>query len=279
MRGIIRKILAKKSNLAIFVVVLTAVFLFVYNTLPLFNGQSHAGYSFQSNYDSSLDAYDALGDRTGYTDTQLPATAAGYNGTNSLQYAYDGTSTLKYKTASNLSADKGSVEMKIQKSAYGNNSNQDVGSFNGPMGVAYDSSNGYIYVADRFNNRIVKTKIDGTVWQTFGTLGAGVGQFNSPRGISLNTVTGDLYVADACNGRIVKTKMDGSVWDTLSGFSTGSCNTTDWANEGATMNVFYDQANDDLYVAGISGYTKTKMNGTGRTAFPVNNRATYRCCQ
>lgn len=120
------------------VVILLLFTIVVYQLMPQ---GAKAGYSFQANYDDgSRDAYNALGSRTGSTDTSLPDVATGYNGTNSLSYSYDGTSTLKYPTASNLPADKGSIEMKFQKSAYGSGSDQDTGSMNRPRGIYYDSA-------------------------------------------------------------------------------------------------------------------------------------------
>ncbi|NOZ64123.1 MAG: hypothetical protein GXO71_04195, partial [Caldiserica bacterium] len=62
---------------------------------------------------------------------------------------------------------------------------------------------------------IVKTKIDGTGWQTYGSKGPGVGQFNNPRGIDYDSITGYIYIADSGNNRIVKTKIDGTGWQTL----------------------------------------------------------------
>src|SRR5262249_38063720 len=67
--------------------------------------------------------------------------------------------------------------------------------------VAIDDD-GYIYVVDRGNNRVVKhspyrTEAD-IVW---GGSGSGPGQFNSPEGIAIDS-SGNVFVADSGNNRI-----------------------------------------------------------------------------
>ncbi|MEI8061614.1 MAG: hypothetical protein WCG99_04985 [Candidatus Berkelbacteria bacterium] len=272
MRG---EILKKGRKPAFIAVVVTVAFLLIFNiVIPILRKPSNAAASFQANYDSgSLNANFSLGSGTGSTDTALPTlNPAGYGGTNSLSYSYDGTSTLKYPTASNLPADKGSVEMKFQKSAYGDAANQDKGSMYGPEGMYYDNASGFMYMTDYYNNRIIKSKIDGTGWQTFGHYGTGgMGQFNGPTGIIYEPTTDYLYIFDACNGRIVKTKMDGTGWQALgmpgSGvnqFATGSCNyagTYGWDFRSLTL----DPATGYLYIADRDNnrVVKTKIDGTG----------------
>ncbi|MCX6809222.1 MAG: hypothetical protein NTZ65_00475 [Candidatus Berkelbacteria bacterium] len=243
------------------VIILLLFAIMVYQLMP--QGVK-AGYSFQANYDDgSKDAYNALGSRTGSTDTALPdLNAAGYNGTNSLSYSYDGTSTLKYATSSNLPVDKGSIEMKFQKSGYGNNVDQDVGSMNVPQGISYDPSSGYIYSVDTGNNRIIKTKIDGTGWQAFGHYGNGVGQFNHPGAIKYDTTTDSVYVVDEGNNRIVHCSMNGSSWQTLTGFNFNSSGSIAWGS-----GIDYDAATGYLYISNTNSnqVVKVKMDGTSRT--------------
>ena len=51
-----------------------------------------------------------------------------------------------------------------------------VGQFYNPKGISYDKDTGFIYVADRDNGRIVRTKIDGTGWDT-------LDGFHAPRSV------------------------------------------------------------------------------------------------
>ena len=113
-----------------------------------------------------------------------------------------------------------------------------------------------LFVADRNNHRIVKTKMGGVDWTTFGVEGSGNGQFKTPYAVSYDNTTGYIYAVDPNNNRVVKTKMDGSGWTTLVGFSgpTGIC---------------YDSSSDYIYVAdtGNSRIVKTKIDGTGWTTY------------
>ncbi|MCA9828535.1 MAG: fibronectin type III domain-containing protein, partial [Nitrosopumilus sp.] len=91
------------------------------------------------------------------------------------------------------------------------------GKFDEPAGVAFDSTNDLLYVADSDNDRIQVFKIiDGTACpngteeivngvcfeQKFGTLGTADGQFNTPVGIAIDETNDLLYVADSDNDRI-----------------------------------------------------------------------------
>ena len=267
-----------------------ALLLVLANILPIAEKKSSAANSFQAGYNSgSTNADFSIGSNVASTDTALPSLATGYNNTNSLSYSYDGTSTLKYPTASNLPADKGSIEMKFQKSAYGNATDQDKGSMNRPGGIAYDATTGNIYVADSQNHRIIRTKIDGSGWSTFGSYGTGTGQFNVPTGIRF--FGGYLYIADTNNNRVIKTRFDGGDWQAKSGFSaprdleyddslgdvyvanTGAGNvikvrfgTLNWetASIGGPVGIHYEQETGFLYIALAENLLrKVKFDGTG----------------
>jgi Glucodextranase, domain B len=74
----------------------------------------------------------------------------------------------------------------------------DVGQFNTPKGLTYDSS-GYLYIVDSGNNRIV-VALSSTVIGTCGTSGTGLGQFQG----AINLGVGDrgICVADTGNNRV-----------------------------------------------------------------------------
>jgi hypothetical protein len=74
----------------------------------------------------------------------------------------------------------------------------DVGQFNAPKGLTYDSI-GNFYIADSGNNRIVLTH-GAEVLGTSGASGTAFGQFSAPTGVSVNDR--GIYVADASNNRI-----------------------------------------------------------------------------
>jgi hypothetical protein len=73
-----------------------------------------------------------------------------------------------------------------------------VGQFNAPEGLAYDSS-GTLYIVDSGNNRIVIAE-GFNVMDVTGTSGTDLGQFNAPGNISVGER--GVYVADTGNNRI-----------------------------------------------------------------------------
>ena len=124
-----------------------------------------------------------------------------------------------------------------------------IGEFYRPYGIHYDSASEFIYVGDRNNSRIVKTKIDGTGWIT-------LSGFSFPHGIHYDSAREFIYVADYNNNRIVKTKIDGTGWTTLGGFSFPA-------------GIHYDSASEFIYVndTGNNYIVKTKIDGTGWTTY------------
>ena len=87
-----------------------------------------------------------------------------------------------------------------------------LGGFHYPYDIDFDPNTEFLYVVDNLNDRIVKTKINGDGWETFGSKGSGVNQFDHPYGIDFDPNTESIYVEDSRNGRIVKTKMGGIGW-------------------------------------------------------------------
>ncbi|QLH05499.1 hypothetical protein C5F49_01130 [Nitrosopumilus oxyclinae] len=96
-------------------------------------------------------------------------------------------------------------------------SGTDEGEFDDPAGLAYDSANNLLYVADSDNNRIqifeivdgntcpssTEEVVDGVCFvEEFGSSGTGNGDFDTPLGIALDTTNDLLLVADSDNDRI-----------------------------------------------------------------------------
>jgi len=79
--------------------------------------------------------------------------------------------------------------------------------FRQPGGVAVDSE-GYVYVADTGNYRIVKYTSDGTFITKWGTQGSTNLQFECPNSITVDSDF-NIYVTDNCNGRVTILK---STW-------------------------------------------------------------------
>lgn len=149
------------------------------------------------------------------------------------------------------------------------------GQFLGPGAVTYDSATDYLYVWDGQSSggvRIVKTKIDGTGWATYGSYGSGTNCFNNAAGnIIYDAASGYLYIADTLNSRIVKTKFGGEGWTT---FGTGGSgvNQFSWLRD-----FYYDPASQYFYISDTNSNTriiKTKFGGEGWTTFGSNGMGT-----
>jgi tripartite motif-containing protein 71 len=84
-----------------------------------------------------------------------------------------------------------------------------------PEGVAVDAD-GYVYIADTGQNRIVKTSPSGEFVRTWGSLGSGTGQLDMPTHLAISA-NGDIYVADTMNDRIQRFTADGDHVSTLGG--------------------------------------------------------------
>ena len=73
--------------------------------------------------------------------------------------------------------------------------------FSAPDGIAINTKNNKVYVADCFNHRIQVLNSDLTFSTTFGKQGESKGQFNFPSGITCDSA-GNVYVADSRNHRV-----------------------------------------------------------------------------
>ena len=78
----------------------------------------------------------------------------------------------------------------------------DDGQFNSAYDVACDTS-GYVYVSDRYNNRVQKFTSTGQFRLKWGTFGANNGEFNTPHGLTVD-IEGRISVSDLGNSRIQK---------------------------------------------------------------------------
>ncbi len=79
--------------------------------------------------------------------------------------------------------------------------------FVSPNDISLDS-NGFVYVADTWNNRIVKFSQDGIFITTWGYYGSDNGEFDTPYGIAIDN-SGFVYIADTWNDRVQKFDQDG----------------------------------------------------------------------
>ena len=144
--------------------------------------------------------------------------------------------------------------------------------FSAPQGIAVDSF-GNAYVADLWNQRIVKISPSGTSSTLAGSGSAAfadnangaLASFNSPTGVAVDTL-GNVYVADQYGNRIRKVSPTGST-TTLAG--SGSPSSTDNAvGTAATFNNPSGVAVDvsgTVYVADFVGNKIRKVTPSGIT--------------
>ncbi len=104
---------------------------------------------------------------------------------------------------------------------FGSSGNDD-GEFDQPSGLALDTGNDFLYVADTDNYRIQIIDVNGNCSgnieladdicfvDEFGRSGSGDGDFNSPTGLAFDGSNDMLYVADTGNERIQIIEVDGS---------------------------------------------------------------------
>ncbi|CAF1271800.1 unnamed protein product [Adineta steineri] len=98
-----------------------------------------------------------------------------------------------------------------------------------PQYITLDETQGLFYVADTFNNRIVRYSLNSSVGTVVaGGNGAGQGrnQLNLPSGIYLAKSINALYIADTVNNRIVRWYLGDSEGQTIAGYCNGTAGTT-----------------------------------------------------
>ncbi|CAF1350480.1 unnamed protein product [Adineta steineri] len=98
-----------------------------------------------------------------------------------------------------------------------------------PQYITLDETQGLFYVADTFNNRILRYSMNssvGTVVAGGNGVGQGRNQLNLPSGIYLAKSINALYIADTVNNRIVRWYLGDSEGQTIAGDCNGTAGTT-----------------------------------------------------
>jgi len=154
--------------------------------------------------------------------------------------------------------------------------------FNGPSGVAVDSS-GNVYVADNYNHTIRKITPAGAVTTLAGLSGVpggadgtnSVARFNTPFGVAVDG-SGNVYVGDNGNSTIRKITPAGAV-TTLAGLS-GNLGIDDGTGKAARFDYPRGVAVDgsgNVYVADYYNYTIRKVTPAGAVTTLAGLAQTY----
>ena len=161
----------------------------------------------------------------------------------------------------------------------------DEGEFDDPTGLAYDSVNDLLYVADTDNNRIqifeiiegnvcpsgTQEIVDGVCFvEEFGSAGTGNGEFDTPMGIALDTTNDLLFVADSDNDRIQAFELNSEPAvllaekpDNLKAFPVSP----------TSIIISWNEPETDENVPVISGYKIEYKIGSGSYAVITENTA------
>ncbi len=129
------------------------------------------------------------------------------------------------------------------------------GTFISPKGIAVDSKNGFVYVADSGNCRIQQFDVNGEHLNSWGVFGSENGTFNGPKDVTVDS-NGFVYVADSKNHRIQKFDSNGKFLKK-------------WGKEGSADGEFKEpyglaiDDNDIIYVADLNNNRIQKFTSNG----------------
>ena len=168
------------------------------------------------------------------------------------------------------------------------------GTYNGVSGLSVDPANGFAYVSDTSNNRVVKLNVttgaflgalgnlsatsgtcpatgSATSWCTGGTftVGANDGSFNAPNGLA--TSSSSLFVTDWNNGRVQKfSRLPGALVGALGTFSQAALSSWGQVSSNSLMTL----GTGDGALQWVNGLATDRVHGFFYLADSGNNRVT-----
>jgi len=137
-----------------------------------------------------------------------------------------------------------------------------IGQFNGPVGLAVDSTGNNVYVVDSGNSRIEKFTSNGTYVTQWGSSGSGIGQFYEPSAVAV--YGNNIYVVDNGNARIQEFTSSGTYvtqWGS-SGSGNGQFSFFDGQFNYAPSGMAVD-GSGNVYVADYNNSRIQKFNSSG----------------
>lgn len=135
--------------------------------------------------------------------------------------------------------------------------------FSSPRGLAFDRE-GYLYLADAWNNRVSKFTGDGQFVTSFGSIGTADGQFLEPAGVALDN-DGGIYVTDKCFDR---TAGQNGAYD------FEHCRVQKFDRQGQFVASWREVGGPDDLLQGPTGIT-VAPDGTLLVADTLNNRIVH----
>jgi hypothetical protein len=132
-------------------------------------------------------------------------------------------------------------------------SGSDVGQFNAPKGLTYDSY-GTLYIVDSGNDRIVLAQ-DSAVMGATGSGGNGLGQFSGALNVSVGKR--GVYVADTVNGRIQKFDLPAQGPFEITSGNIGYALSTNFSAPAAVAAV--DNLTNELFYVADTGHNQVLL--------------------
>ncbi len=153
-----------------------------------------------------------------------------------------------------FSSDEEQYESVAKWGTYGSGNSQ----FIGPSGIAVDAEGVYVYIADRFNNRVQRFTVNGMYSTEWGDFGRANGKFNEPTSVAVSKF-GDILVVDRSNHRVQKFSFE----DTTVMFIDK------WGSYGSAESEFMGpesvavDAEGNVYVADTQNHRIQKFDNNG----------------
>lgn len=141
--------------------------------------------------------------------------------------------------------------------------------FSHPQGIAYDSRDGALYVADGNNNEIRRVTTAGLVTTVAGGRegfadGTGAGaRFSGPAGIAYDALDGNLYVADSGNERVRRVTPDGITTTFAGGSNASFIGPKAMSRWGVPVGITWDPIDGSLYVVDLFFSTVRRVSPQG----------------
>jgi len=141
--------------------------------------------------------------------------------------------------------------------------------FSHPEGIAYDSRDGALYVADGSNNEIRRVTTAGVVTTVAGGRegfadGTGASaHFSGPTGIAYDAADGYLYVTDPGNERIRRVTPDGITTTVTGGSNASFVGPKAMSRWGAPVGIAWDPVDGSLYVVDVFFSTVRRVSPQG----------------
>ena len=137
-----------------------------------------------------------------------------------------------------------------------------------PDGLFVDPSGSYIWIAERYNNRISRWSIPGaTVIVYGGGMGSAANQFSNPNGVFVDTANSNtLYVADSANHRIQKWLPNANTGVTVAGQTGVSGSAQNQLNYPVAVVV---DSNGNMFISEANNYRISRWSVGASSGVPI----------